>query len=92
VGGEAALMRWLNDNIQYPANAQIYGIQGKVICQFIVNRDGSLSNIEVIKSVDPLLDNAAINALKKMPKWLAGELREKPVRVKFTLPIVFSMH
>jgi len=90
-GGDAALMKYIAENIKYPVIAQENGIQGRVICQFVVNKDGSIVDINVVRSVDPSLDKEAIRVIKSMPKWKPGKQRGKAVRVKFTLPIVFRL-
>jgi periplasmic protein TonB len=90
-GGDAALFKFLGDNVKYPVIAQENGIQGRVICQFVVNRDGSIVDVEVVRSVDPSLDKEAIRVIKSMPNWIPGMQRNKPVRVKFTLPVNFRL-
>ncbi len=90
-GGDAALFKFLNDNVKYPVIAQENGIQGRVICQFVVNRDGSIVDVEVVRSVDPSLDKEAIRVIKSMPNWMPGQQRGKPVRVKYTLPVNFRL-
>ncbi len=90
-GGEAALFKYLSDNIKYPVIAQESGIQGRVICQFVVNRDGSIVDIEVVRSVDKSLDAEAIRVISKMPRWTPGMQRGKTVRVKYTLPVNFRL-
>ncbi len=90
-GGDAELMKFISNNIKYPVIAQENGIQGRVICQFVVNKDGSIVDINVVRSVDPSLDKEAIRVIKSMPKWKPGMQRGKAVRVKFTLPIVFRL-
>jgi len=90
-GGDAALMKYIAENIKYPVIAQENGIQGRVICQFVVNKDGSIVDINVVRSVDPSLDKEAIRVIKSMPNWKPGKQRGKAVRVKFTLPIVFRL-
>ncbi len=89
--GDAALMRYLSDNVKYPVVAQENGIQGRVICQFVVNRDGSIVDVEVVRSVDPSLDREAIRVIKSMPNWTPGKQRGKAVRVKYTLPVNFKL-
>ena len=91
-GGQAALMKYLKDNIKYPIIARESGIQGRVIVQFVVNKDGSIVDIQVVRSVDPYLDKEAIRVINTMPKWEPGMQRDKPVRVKFTLPIMFRLN
>jgi len=90
-GGEEALMKWLSENIRYPVIAQENGIQGRVICQFVVNTDGSIVDIQVVRGVHPSLDEEAVRVIKSMPKWIPGKQRGKPVRVRFTLPINFRL-
>lgn len=90
-GGDAALFKYLSDNIKYPVIAQESGIQGRVICQFVVNRDGSIVDIEVVRSVDKSLDAEAVRVIKSMPKWSPGKQRGKSVRVKYTLPVNFRL-
>jgi periplasmic protein TonB len=90
-GGDAALFKYLSDNIKYPVIAQESGIQGRVICQFVVNRDGSIVDIEVVRSVDRSLDAEAVRVIQNMPKWTPGKQRGKTVRVKYTLPVNFRL-
>lgn len=91
-GGQQALFKYINENVKYPVIAQENGIQGRVICQFVVNKDGSIVDIEVVRSGgDPSLDKEAIRVIKSMPKWKPGKQRGKPVRVKFTVPINFKL-
>ena len=90
-GGMTALMKFLGDNIKYPVIAQENGIQGRVITNFVVERDGSISDVQVVRGQDPSLDREAVRVIKTMPKWKAGQQRGKPVRVRFTLPVVFRL-
>ena len=91
-GGQQALFKYLGDNVKYPVIAQENGIQGRVISQFVVNKDGSIVDIEVVRSGgDPSLDKEAVRVIKSMPKWKPGKQRGKPVRVKFTLPVNFKL-
>ena len=90
-GGNAALMQYLNKNIKYPVIAQEQGVQGRVIVQFVVNKDGSIVDAQVVRSVDPYLDKEAIRVINTMPKWTPGKQRGKPVRVKFTVPVAFRL-
>lgn len=90
-GGIQELMKWLQKNIKYPSISQENGVQGRVIVQFVVNRDGSIVDPAVIRSVDPYLDKEALRVVKAMPKWKPGEQRGKPVRVKYTLPVMFKL-
>lgn len=90
-GGIAALMKWLTDNLTYPTLAQERKIQGKVVAQFIVNTDGSVSDLKITKSLDPLCDREALRVLKTMPKWKAGIHNDKPCRTMVAIPIVFNL-
>lgn len=90
-GGNEALTKYLSDNIRYPVIAQENGIQGRVICQFVVNKDGSIVDIQVVRSVDPSLDKEAERVIRNMPKWNPGKQRGKSVRVKYTLPVNFRL-
>lgn len=90
-GGQAALMQYLAKNIKYPTIAQENGTQGRVIVQFVVNRDGSIVDAKVVRSVDPYLDKEALRVINTMPKWKPGMQRGKPVRVKYTVPVMFRL-
>ena len=91
-GGNAALMQYLAKNITYPTIAQENGTQGRVIIQFVVNQDGSIVDAKVARSVDPYLDKEALRVINAMPKWKPGMQRGKPVRVKFTVPVMFRLN
>ena len=90
-GGDAELMKWLSKNLKYPASAQDNGIQGRVLVSFVVNKDGSIVDPKVLRSVDPALDKEAMRVVTAMPKWQPGKQRGKTVRVKFTLPVTFRL-
>ncbi|MBO7588727.1 MAG: TonB family protein, partial [Bacteroidaceae bacterium] len=90
-GGQAALMEYLRKNIKYPAICRENNIQGRVLIQFVVNRDGSIVDPEVVRSVEPHLDKEALRVISSMPKWKPGLQRGKPVRVKFTVPVNFKL-
>lgn len=90
-GGQEALNRYLVRNIKYPLLAQENGIQGRVVCQFVVNSDGSIVDIAVVRGVEESLDKEAIRVIKSMPKWTPGRQGGKSVRVKYTLPIRFKL-
>jgi protein TonB len=90
-GGNEELSKFLVRNIKYPLLAQENGIQGRVICQFIVNADGRIENIEVVRGVEESLDQEAIRVLKLMPNWEPGRQGGKNVSVKFTLGIRFKL-
>jgi TonB family protein len=83
--------QYLARNIKYPVDAQRRGVQGRVICQFVVEKDGSISSVQVIRSIDPLLDAEACRVIYGMPKWVPGKQRGIVVRVKYTLPIYFKL-
>ena len=91
-GGQAELFKYLSENVKYPVIAQENGIQGRVICQFVVNKDGSIVDVEVVRSGgDASLDKEAVRVIKSMPKWKPGKQRGKPVRVKYTVPVNFKL-
>ena len=90
-GGEAALRRYIANSIKYPQIAQENGIQGRVYVQFVVERDGSVSNASVARGVDPSLDREALRVVNTLPKWKAGMQRGKPVKVSYTVPINFVL-
>ena len=91
-GGDAALMKFISDNVRYPAIAQENGIQGRAICQFTVEKDGSITDIQIVRSAgDETLDKEAKRVIKSMPKWSPGKQRGKAVRVSYTIPINFRL-
>lgn len=90
-GGMAECLKFLGKNIKYPTISQENGVQGKVIVQFVVNKDGSIVDPVVVRSVDPYLDKEALRVIKMMPKWKPGKQRNKPVRVKYTVPVTFKL-
>ena len=90
-GGQGALMAFLNSNIKYPVVAQENGVQGRVIVGFVVERDGSITDVKVMRSVDPSLDREAQRVIKAMPKWKPGKQNGSAVRVKYTVPVVFRL-
>lgn len=90
-GGAVELMKWLTKNLKYPSSAQQRKVQGKVVAQFIVNIDGSISNIELLTHVDPSLDREALRVVRLMPKWKAGKQDAKPCRTQVCIPIVFKL-
>ncbi len=85
---EGDLSVWLGSHLQYPPEACL---QGTVVCQFIVEKDGSVGNVTVLRSIDPLLDKEAVRVIESMPKWAPGRKDGKPVRVKYTLPVRFQL-
>ncbi len=90
-GGIPALIQFLQENLQYPELAMASRIEGRVLVAFIVEKDGSISDIHTVRSVDPSLDKEAIRVVSIMPKWAPGYMNGKPVRVRFTLPINFKL-
>ena len=90
-GGKGALMSYLNSNTKYPVVAQENGVQGRVIISFVVERDGSISDVKVARSVDPSLDREAQRVVKSMPRWTPGKQNGQTVRVKYTVPVVFRL-
>lgn len=90
-GGMAALMKWLSNNIRYPEAAQQNDVQGRVIVKFVVEKDGSVSQAQIVKGVDKDLDKEALRVVNKMPKWQAGKNNGVAVRSYFTLPVNFKL-
>lgn len=90
-GGVSAMMKFLSSNIKYPVDAQKKAISGRVIVQFVVMEDGSLSQAKIVRGVEPSLDEEALRVVKEMPKWTPGMVDGKKVKVKFTVPIMFSL-
>ena len=90
-GGQGALMSFLNSNIKYPVVAQENGVQGRVIVGFVVERDGSITDVKVMRSVDPSLDREAQRVVKAMPRWKPGKQNGSAVRVKYNVPVVFRL-
>lgn len=91
-GGQQALLKFIADTIKYPVIAQENGIQGRVVCEFVIEKDGKISDIQVVRSSnEPSLDKEAIRVISIMPSWKPGRQRGKPVRVKYILPINFHL-
>ena len=91
-GGDLNTFRnWVQQNVKFPQIALENGIQGRVSCSFVVNKDGSIVDAEVIRGVDPSLDKEALRVINSMPKWSPGKQRGKPVRVKYTVPVTFRL-
>ena len=88
-GGD--ITKWINKHVKYPMIAQENGVQGKVIVQFVVGKDGTVGDIKVVRGVDSSLDQEAVRVIKSMPKWKAGKQRGVPVKVSFTVPINFQL-
>lgn len=91
-GGSTGLKMFIADNMKYPTIAEENGIQGRVLCTFIVERDGSITDVQVTRSIDPSLDREAVRVLKKMPRWIPGRQKGSPVRVKYTVPVTFKLN
>ena len=91
-GGMAAMMEFINQNKRYPKDALLEKVQGRVIISFVVEKDGSLSNIEVHKGVKPSLDKEAVRIVKSMPKWKPGTQDGKNVRVRYCIPVSFKLY
>ena len=90
-GGYGECLKWLQKNLNYPQIAQENGVQGQVVVRFVVNKDGSIVDPVVVRSVDPYLDKEALRVVKLMPKWNPGKQRGKAVRCMFTLPVKFRL-
>jgi protein TonB len=90
-GGASEFMKWLTKNLKYPASAQQRKVKGKVVAQFIVNKDGSVSDLEVIEHLDNACDQEVLRVLRMMPRWQAGVMDAKPCRTKVCIPVVFNL-
>ncbi|MBR1557270.1 MAG: energy transducer TonB [Prevotella sp.] len=90
-GGVMAMMEFLRDNVKYPADAEKQKVQGRVLVSFVVETDGSISDVKVMKAVFPSLDAEAIRVVKAMPNWTPGKQKGKVVRVHYSLPIVYRL-
>ena len=89
-GGESGMMKFLTENVEYPKEAAEKGIKGKVLVEFVVERDGSINEVKIKKSADPILDKEAMRIAKAMPKWKPGTIDGKAVRVKYVMPLTFT--
>lgn len=90
-GGDGELLKFIGKSVKYPVIAQENGIQGRVVCSFTVNKDGKIVDAVVLRGVDPSLDKEALRVINSMPAWTPGEQRGKPVRVKYTVPVMFRL-
>ncbi len=90
-GGPAALMSYLSQNTKYPVVAQENNVQGRVVVSFVVERDGSITDVRVVRSVDPSLDKEATRVVKSMPHWIPGKQNGSTVRVKYNVPVSFKL-
>ena len=91
-GGEAEMMKYLMQNIQYPSNAAKNDIEGRVVLQFVIEKDGHIGEVKVVRSVDEELDAEAVRVVKSMPNFTPGYQDGKPVAVWYTLPVMFKLH
>lgn len=91
-GGQIAMMKYIMENMKYPEQAMKEGIQGRVTVRFIVEKDGSISDVKPVLSVHPLLNKEAVRVVESMPKWTPGKQNGKPVRVRFNLPVMFKLN
>lgn len=90
-GGTSGVMKYLSENIKYPVVAQKNGVQGRVVVSFVVERDGSITDVKVARSVDPSLDREAMRVVRSMPHWIPGKQNGSTVRVKYSMPISFRL-
>ncbi|MBO8453963.1 MAG: energy transducer TonB [Bacteroidetes bacterium] len=92
MGGDAnAFSKWVNERLEYPEIAKENGVQGRVTLQFTVNTDGSVSNVKVLRGVDPSLDKEAVRVVSMSPKWTPGKQRDRAVKVTYTFPVIFQL-
>ena len=90
-GGNTELMKYLSEHIKYPVMAQENGTEGRVIVQFVVEKDGTIAEAHVARGVDPYLDKEALRVVQSMPRWIPGKQNGKAVRVKYTVPVMFKL-
>lgn len=90
-GGSSAMFEYIATSLKYPVKAEENGVQGRVVCTFVVDTDGSISEVKVVKSIDPTLDKEAKRIVQEMPKWIPGKQGGTPVRVKYTVPVTFRL-
>ncbi len=90
-GGTTELMKYIGEHLKYPPIAAENGTQGKVICRFVIGKDGQVRDVTIARSLDPYCDKEAIRVIKSMPKWIPGKQNGKAVAVNFTVPIVFKL-
>ena len=91
-GGDMACKKWMQEHIKYPESCRSDSIQGRVLVSFIVERDGSLDSIKVVRSPDPALSEEAIRLVSEMPKWKPARYYNKTIRSRFFLPVIFRLH
>lgn len=90
-GGKEALLNYLSTHIKYPHGAEVYGISGRVVCSFIVEKDGSITDVKVAKSVHHALDKEAVRVISSMPRWAPAMKNGQPVRIRYSLPVTFRL-
>lgn len=90
-GSLQAMLKWIQKNLKYPEIAADNGIQGRVVIQFVVEKDGTLTDIKVVRGVDPSLDKEAVRVISMMGKWTPGKQRGKPVRSRYSIPVIFKL-
>lgn len=90
-GGMKEFLSFIGENIKYPQDVQKAGIEGRVVCQFVVEKDGSINEVKVVRSINPTLDQEAVRVIQSMPKWTPGTVKNEPVRCMFSVPIAFSL-
>jgi protein TonB len=90
-GGPLEFIKWLTRNLKYPSSVERQRIQGKVVAEFIVNKDGSVTDVRVVKSLHPACDREALRVLRMMPRWTPGIENDQPCRTKVCIPIVFRL-
>lgn len=90
-GGPSALMKYLSENVKYPVVAQENGVQGRVVVSFVVEKDGHITDVKVVRSVDPSLDKEAARVVRSMPSWIPGKQNGSAVRVKYNVPVSFKL-
>lgn len=90
-GGNAAFLKWVGENLDYPSQAQRMGIEGRVYVQFVIEKDGTITDVKAIKGIGAGADEEAVRVIKSAPKWTPGKQRGKPVRVRMILPIMFKL-
>lgn len=85
------MMNYVGQNIKYPAEAVAKGLEGRVVVQFVVDKEGNLQDVKVIKGIDPLLDQEAVRVISSMPQWIPGKQKGKAVNVQFNMPLQFQI-
>ena len=90
-GDQSTFTAWVSKNIVYPEIAKENGISGRVMLQFTVERDGSVTNVVVLRGIDSSLDREAVRVVQSSPKWTPGKQRDRPVRVRYTFPVIFRL-